>query len=142
MPELLKGFGGEVLVADDQPDLLEGGGPVGFVVVFRFPHPGDLRYPTVTIAMWSPSHCRRRRRPRDRQPRRFPGLFASGWPSSASPDNFVLSLSEADVEAVPAVVETQAASLRRPPMTTLELLDGLAVVDLTSPADAIRQRLR
>jgi uncharacterized protein (DUF1330 family) len=53
MPELLKGFGGEVLVADDQPDLLEGGGPVGFVVVFRFPHPGDLRYPTVTIAMWS-----------------------------------------------------------------------------------------
>ena len=37
MPELLKGFGGEVLVADHQPDLLEGGGPVGFVVVFRFP---------------------------------------------------------------------------------------------------------
>jgi hypothetical protein len=54
----------------------------------------------------------------------------------------VLSASEADVEAVAAVVETQAASLRSPPMTTAELLDGLAVVGLARSVAAIRQALR
>lgn len=55
------------------------------------------------------------------------------------PDDFVLSMIDADIEAVVAVVETQAASLRHPPMTIAELLDGLAIVGLKRSAGAVRQ---
>ncbi len=51
-----------------------------------------------------------------------------------SPDDFILRLIHADLEAVATVIEQQAAALRNPPMTTTELLDGLAIVGLTSPS--------
>lgn len=59
-----------------------------------------------------------------------------------SPDDFVLKLIHADPEAVAAVVDDQAAALRKPPMTTVELLDGLAVVGLARSVDAMRRAMR
>ena len=59
-----------------------------------------------------------------------------------SPDDFVLKLIHADPETVAAVVDDQAAALRKPPMTTVELLDGLAVVGLARSVDAMRRTMR
>ena len=55
-----------------------------------------------------------------------------------SPDDFILRLIHADVEAVAAVIEQQAAALRNPPMTPTELLDGLAIVGLHESVAALR----
>ncbi len=54
------------------------------------------------------------------------------------PDAFVVSLFEADPEAVVAVIDEQAAALRNPPMTTSELLDGLEVVGLRRLVTSVR----
>lgn len=55
-----------------------------------------------------------------------------------SPDAFVLRLIQADVDAVATVVDQQAGALRNPPMTTAELLAGLAIVGLRQSVDALR----
>lgn len=55
-----------------------------------------------------------------------------------APDDFVLGLIESDLDAVASVVALQAADLRNPPMTTGELLDGLALVGLRTSVDALR----
>ncbi|MDQ6727268.1 MAG: PIN domain-containing protein [Actinomycetota bacterium] len=55
-----------------------------------------------------------------------------------SPDAFVLRLIQADVDAVATVVDQQAGALRHPPLTTAELLAGLAVVGLRQSVDALR----
>ena len=57
---------------------------------------------------------------------------------AVSPDEFVHRLILDDVDAVAEVIEQQAASLRNPPMTTDELLDGLEVVGLTRTVNALR----
>lgn len=55
-----------------------------------------------------------------------------------STDEFVLELAREDLEAVVDVVETQAAGLVNPPMTTSELLDGLEVVGLVESVALLR----
>jgi predicted nucleic acid-binding protein len=61
--------------------------------------------------------------------------------SVVTPDDLVLRLVQADVEVVVAVVDAQAAGLRRPPMTTAELLHGLESVGLTASVAALRARM-
>jgi predicted nucleic acid-binding protein len=61
-----------------------------------------------------------------------PGIAVLG------PDDFVLRLIEDDVDAVRAVVDQQAAALQSPPMTTEELLEGLAMVGLRKSVSALR----
>lgn len=71
----------------------------------------------------------------------FPGRATSGHQLSVvTPDELLLRLLEADADAVVAVVDEQASSLRHPPMTTEELLDGLEEVGLRSGAAALRTR--
>lgn len=60
----------------------------------------------------------------------FPPHALPSTIEAIGPDAFVTSLIEADIDAVVSVVEAQAASLRLPPMTVNELLDGLAEVHL------------
>ena len=68
----------------------------------------------------------------------FPAPAVPAGIAAVDPDAFVLSLFEADPEAVVAVIDEQAAALRNPPMTTSELLDGLEVVGLRRLADSVR----
>jgi len=68
----------------------------------------------------------------------FPARSMPAGVVALSPDDFVLQLIDADPEAVAAVIDDQAAALRKPPMTTPELLDGLEVVGLARSVDAIR----
>ncbi len=55
-----------------------------------------------------------------------------------SPDEFVLALANDDLDVVVEVVEAQAAPLANPPMTTSELLDGLAAVGLVQSVAQLR----
>ena len=45
-----------------------------------------------------------------------------------------------DIDVVADTVDQQAADLRNPPMTTTELLDGLAAAGLVRTVDALRTR--
>lgn len=69
----------------------------------------------------------------------FPASSLPNGMRATSADLLVFSLIAADVDAVLAVVEAQAASLRNPSMTVNELLDGLTVVGLAQSAHALRQ---
>ena len=61
----------------------------------------------------------------------FPPRATAGRQLSVvTPDEFLLRLLEVDVDAVLAVVGEQASGLRHPPMTTEEVLNGLAQVGL------------
>ncbi len=55
-----------------------------------------------------------------------------------SPDAFLMTLVAADVDAVAAIIEDQAAALRKPPMTTSQLLDSLEAVELRRSVVALR----
>ena len=55
-----------------------------------------------------------------------------------SPDAFVLGLADEDPETVAEVIEAQAAALSNPPMTTNELLNGLAEVGLAASVRRLR----
>jgi predicted nucleic acid-binding protein len=68
----------------------------------------------------------------------FPPTALPSSLKAESPDDFVASLILADVDAVAAVVEHQAASLRNPPMTVEELLEGFNEVRLTRTVAALR----
>jgi predicted nucleic acid-binding protein len=68
----------------------------------------------------------------------FPARSMPAPAVALSPDDFVLKLIHADPEAVAAVVDDQAAALRKPPMTTVEFLDGLEVVGLARSVYAMR----
>ena len=59
----------------------------------------------------------------------FPQSSVPSGVTVLAPADFVLGLIHADLDAV-TVVEEQAATLRNPPMTAAELLEGLAVVGL------------
>jgi hypothetical protein len=54
------------------------------------------------------------------------------------PDDIVLGLIRGNLDAVSSVVAQQAAALQNPPMTTAELLEGLAMVGLRKSVDALR----
>lgn len=58
-----------------------------------------------------------------------------------SPDEFVLSLTNDDLDVVVEVVEIQAAELTRPPMTPSEVLDGLEEIGLTTSVPVLRSAL-
>lgn len=58
--------------------------------------------------------------------------------SVVSPDDFLLTLIRADLDAVATVIDAQALSLRNPPMTTTELLDGLDAIGLKGSVHALR----
>jgi predicted nucleic acid-binding protein len=58
--------------------------------------------------------------------------------AAISPDEFAHRLVTTDPGAAAQAVERQAADLRNPPMTVVELLDGLAEVGLTRTTDALR----
>lgn len=68
----------------------------------------------------------------------FPPAAVPPGITVVAPDDFVLGLTESDLDAVASVVAQQAADLRNPPMTTGELLNGLAMVGLRRSADALR----
>ncbi len=68
----------------------------------------------------------------------FPVAAVPAGIAAMDPDAFVVSLFEADPEAVVAVIDEQAAALRNPPMTTSELLDGLEVVGLRRLVTSVR----
>ncbi|MBX3314367.1 MAG: PIN domain-containing protein [Actinobacteria bacterium] len=55
-----------------------------------------------------------------------------------SPDSFVAALAYGDLERVVQVIEVQAASLANPPMTTSQLLDGLAEVGMVESTALLR----
>jgi hypothetical protein len=81
------------------------------------------------------------RRPVDDRPEVRRWFIEAGMPPKitvVAPDDFVLGLIESDLDAVAAVVARQAAGLRNPPMTTGELLEGLAMVGLRNSVDALR----
>lgn len=54
------------------------------------------------------------------------------------PDDFVHRLITEDIDAVAEVIERQASDLRNPPMSTAELLSGLAAVGLHRTVAALR----
>lgn len=68
----------------------------------------------------------------------FPRSAVPPGVSVLAPDDFVLSLIQADLDAVATVVDQQAAALRCPPMTTAELMEGLSRVGLHRSVDALR----
>jgi predicted nucleic acid-binding protein len=68
----------------------------------------------------------------------FPPAAIPAGITVLSPDAFVLRLIQADIDAVATVVDQQAGALRNPPMTTAELLAGLAIVGLRQSVDALR----
>ena len=68
----------------------------------------------------------------------FPPTAIPAGITVLAPDDFVLSLITGDLDGVAAVVEQQAGALRNPPMTTAELLEGLAIVGLRQSVDALR----
>lgn len=55
-----------------------------------------------------------------------------------SPDEFVLTLADDDLDFVLAVIEAQAKALSNPPMTTADLLDGLEEVGLVESVAQLR----
>jgi len=67
-----------------------------------------------------------------------PAALAKEGIEATSPDQFVHRLTVDDIEAVAEVIDQQAAHLRNPPMTTAELLDGLAAVGLMGSVAALR----
>jgi predicted nucleic acid-binding protein len=71
----------------------------------------------------------------------FPASKAPDELQVVSPDMFVTELADADLEAVVRVIETQARELRNPPMTTVELLDGLEEVELTAFVRRVRSTM-
>lgn len=68
----------------------------------------------------------------------FPPAAMPAGITVMTPDAFVLSLISGDLDGVAAVVDQQAGALRNPPMTTAELLAGLAIVGLRQSVDALR----
>lgn len=72
----------------------------------------------------------------------FPARALSPSMTAQSPDTFVGTLLNVDAEAVVAVIEVQAASLRNPPMTVEELLAGLAEVGLVESSRRVLELLR
>lgn len=72
----------------------------------------------------------------------FPARALPPTMSTQSPDTFVGTLLDVDAEAVVAVIEVQAASLRNPPMTVEELLAGLAEVGLVQSSRRVLELLR
>jgi len=71
----------------------------------------------------------------------FPEPATAGHQLSVvNPDELLLRLLEADADTIVAVIEEQASSLRRPPMTTEELLHGLEQIGLTAGVAAVRCR--
>jgi hypothetical protein len=68
----------------------------------------------------------------------FPRSAVPAGVTVLAPDDFVLSLIQADLDAVATGVDQQAAALRNPPMTTAALLEGLAVAGLAKSVDALR----
>lgn len=58
-----------------------------------------------------------------------------------SPDDLVMGLMAEDLDSVVEVIEAQAAALGNPPMTTGELLDGLAEVGLLQTVTRVRSAL-
>jgi len=68
----------------------------------------------------------------------FPARALPPGVAVVSPDDFILMLVHADPEAVATVIDNQASALRKPPMTTAELLDGLEVVGLRKSVEALR----
>lgn len=57
---------------------------------------------------------------------------------AVSPDEFVVTLAADDLDTVMDVIEAQAAALVNPPMTTSQLLDGLADVGLAASVAQLR----
>jgi hypothetical protein len=55
------------------------------------------------------------------------------------PDDFIMALLEAGAADVMTVVNRQAAALKHPPRTTLELLDTLHALGLTRSVEALRR---
>ncbi len=72
----------------------------------------------------------------------FPTRALPPTMTAQSPDTFVGTLLNVDAEAVVAVIEVQAASLRNPPMTVEELLAGLAEVGLVESSRRVLELLR
>lgn len=72
----------------------------------------------------------------------FPARALPPTMTAKSPDTFVGTLLDIDAEAVMAVIEVQAASLRNPPMTPEELLAGLAEVGLVESSRRALELLR
>ncbi len=72
----------------------------------------------------------------------FPARALPPTMTAQSPDTFVGTLLNVDAEAVVAVIEVQAASLRNPPMTVEELLAGLAEVGLVESSRRVLELLR
>lgn len=72
----------------------------------------------------------------------FPAGALPTTMTAQAPDTFVGTLLDLDAEAVVAVIEVQAASLRNPPMTVEELLAGLAEVGLVESSRRVRELLR
>jgi len=68
----------------------------------------------------------------------FPPAAIPAGITILSPDDFVVSLIHVDIEAVLTVVDQQAGALSNPPMTSAELLAGLAIVGLRQSVDALR----
>ncbi len=68
----------------------------------------------------------------------FPAIAVPAAITVLSPDDFLLRLIHADLDAVATVIDQQAAALRNPPMTTPQLLDGLSIVGLHESVAALR----
>lgn len=58
--------------------------------------------------------------------------------TTSSPDVFVLALADDELDVVIETIESQAAALANPPMTTSELLDGLLHVGLIESVAHLR----
>lgn len=67
-----------------------------------------------------------------------PDVLAAHDIEALSRDDLGYRIVTADPDAADEVVEHQAADLCNPPMTTTQLLDGLAAVGLTRTVDALR----
>lgn len=72
----------------------------------------------------------------------FPARSLPPTMRAQSPDTFVEMLLDLDAEAVIAVIEMQAASLRNPPMTVEELLAGLTEVGLVESSRRVLELQR
>ncbi len=72
----------------------------------------------------------------------FPARALPPTMTAQAPDTFVGTLLAIDAEAVVAVIEVQAASLRNPPMTQEELMAGLAEVGLVESSRRALELLR
>lgn len=68
----------------------------------------------------------------------FPAIAVPAGITVLSPDHFLLRLIHADLDAVATVIDQQAAALLDPPMTTPQLLDGLAIAGLHASVAILR----